>query len=164
MSTAVGALATLCAVDAIAVAAGGRLAGLEDALAAAAVVLLGAGLALRRAGAVPWALLLAAAAYLAGRAGSSAVDGRAALVGVLLLVAAELAIWSCEEHPRIRPERDVVTRRLALLAALVAAAVVVDVLLLAASGLVASRGTAVAIVGTAAAVVALAVALRLSRR
>lgn len=126
--------------------------------------MLAAGLALRRSGAVPWAVILAAAGYLAGRAGRSTVDGRAVLVGVLLLLAAELATWSADEHPRIRPERAVVLRRLALVGALAAAALVVDVVLLVASSVPSAHGTALAAVGTAAAVAALGVTVRLARR
>lgn len=151
-------------MDAVAVAAGGRLALLEDAGAAASLLVLAAGLALRRSGTVPWAVLLAAAAYLAGRAGRSAVDGRAVAVGVLLLLAAELATWSADEHPRIRPERAVVARRLVLVGALAAVSLVVDLLLLAASSVSTGSGTALATIGTAAAVAALAVALRSTRR
>lgn len=164
LTTAAGALAALGAVDAIALAAGGRLAPLEVAAAAASLGLLATGLALRRSGTVPWAIALAAAGYLAGRAGHAVVDGRAAAVGVLLLLAAELASWATDEHPRIRPEPEVVTRRLALLGALALVSLVVDVLVLAASGLEAGGGTAPALVGTVAAVGAVAVALRLVRR
>lgn len=151
-------------MDAIAVTAGGRFALLEETAAAASLLALAAGLARRRSGAVPWAVLLAATAYLAGRAGRSAVDGRAVAVGVLLLLAAELATWSADEHPRIRPEREVVVRRLLLVAALAAASLVVDVLLLAASSVSTGGGTALATIGTGAAVAALAVALRSTRR
>jgi len=150
-------------VAAIAIAAGGRFAPLADAAAAASLVVLAIGLAFRSAATVPWAVLLAAVAYLAGREGSAAVDGRAAGVGVLLLLAAELATWSADEHPRLRPDRAVVLRRVFLLGALAAAAFLVDVLVLAASGLSTSGGTPVAAVGTAAAVAALALAVRAGR-
>lgn len=126
--------------------------------------MLALGLALRSAVAAPWAVLLAAVGYLAGREGAPAVDGRAAGVGVLLLLAAELASWSTDEHPRIRAERPVVVRRLVLLAALAAAAFLVDVLVLAASGLSSAGGTPIAAVGTAAAVAALALTVRAGRR
>lgn len=148
----------------IVVTAGGRLAVLEYALAGVALGALTAGLALRRAGAVPWAVLLGAAGYVVGRHDRSAVDGRAVLVGVLLLAAAELAYWSIGEHPRIRSEAAVVERRLALLAGLLACAFVVDVLLLAVSSLAVPRGAVLATLGTAAAVAAVALVLRLGRK
>jgi hypothetical protein len=162
--TSAGALAAFALVDVIVVTAGGRLAVLEYALSGLALGGLAAGLALRRAGPVPWAVLLAAAGYVLGRHDRSAVDGRAVVVGVLLLAAAELAYWSIGEHPRIRSERPVVARRLALLGALLACAFVVDVLLLAVSSLAVPRGAVLAAAGTAAAVAAVALVLRLGRK
>jgi hypothetical protein len=160
LSTGAGALAALALADVIVVAAGGRLAALEDAGAGLSLAALAAGLALRRAGSVPWAVLLAAAGYVLGRHDRSSVDGRAVLVGVLLLGAAELAYWSIGEHPRIRSERPVVIRRLVLLGGLLTCAFVVDVLLLAVSSLAVPRGAVLAAAGTAAAVAAVALVLR----
>src|SRR5262249_56050611 len=71
---------------------------------------------------IPLAVPLPAAAYRVGREGSPVVDGGAAVVGVLLLVAAELASWSIGEDPRIRAEPSLVLRRALTIAALVAGA------------------------------------------
>ena len=148
-------------VDVIVISSGGRFAVVEYALAGVALGVLGAGLATGRAGPAPWAVLISAAAYLLARNGHAAVDGRAVLVGTLLLATAELAYWSAEEHPRIRAEPPVVRRRLLLLAGLLASALVVDVLLLVAASLAVPRGVLFAAVGTAAAVAAVALVLRM---
>ena len=113
---------------------------------------------------VPWAVIATAAGYLAVRVGNDSVDGWAAVVGVLLLLAAELAAWSIDADPRIRAERALVVRRALTLAGLCAAALVANFLLLATTALTASAGALLALLGTTAAVVAVAVVLRLSRR
>jgi hypothetical protein len=95
------------------------------------------------------------------RVGHRSVDNGAALVGVLLLVAAELGTWSTDLDARIRTDRALVVRRAALLAALCVGALGVDALLLGASSLTAASGALLAAVGTAAAVSAVAVVLRL---
>ena len=112
---------------------------------------------------IPWAVLLTAAAYVVGREGSPVVDGGAAVVGVLLLVAAELASWSIGEDPRIRAEPSLVLRRALTIGALVAGALVLDVLLLGAAAISSSSGVALAAVGVAAAVGAMVVVVRLVR-
>ena len=73
---------------------------------------------------IPWAVLAAGGGYLIGREGHAVVDGRAAVVGVLLLLGAELATWSIEHDGRIRAERAVVVRRAVTLAGLAVAALV----------------------------------------
>jgi hypothetical protein len=130
---------------------------------AAALLLLAVALAMRWAALVPWALIAAAGGYLAGRVGHDTVDGWAAVVGVLLLLSAELATWSIDADPRIRPERSGVVRGSLTVAALCAAALLVDFLLLATSAASASSSALLAILGTAAAVAAVAVVLRLVR-
>ena len=145
----------------IVITSGGRFTVLEYALAAMSLGVLGGGLAVRRAGAAPWAVLLSAAGYLLARHGHAAVDGRAVVVGTLLLATGELAYWSAEEHPRIRAEPPVIRRRLLLLGALLACAFAVDVLLLVAGSLAVPRGVLFAAVGTTAAVAAVALVLRL---
>lgn len=125
--------------------------------------LLALGIVLRWPLAVPWAVLFAGGGYLLARAGNPLVDGWAAALGVLLLLAAELASWSIEHDGRIAAERSLVARRSATLAGLVAAALVVNVMLLGTAGLAASAGVLLAAVGVAAAVTAVAVVLRLLR-
>ena len=80
------------------------------------------GLVLRWPITIPWAVLLPRARYLSARAGHVVVDGWAAVIGVLLLLAAELATWSIEHDARIRAERALVVRRAVTLAALALAA------------------------------------------
>jgi hypothetical protein len=150
-------------VGGFAVAAGGRLAPLEDAGAGAGMLVLLLGLALRIPVAIPWAVGLAAAGYLAGRSGSAAVDAWAAVVGPLLLLAAELGSWSIEHDARIRTEAAVVVRRLTTLVALMAAALLAGFLLLAVAAVSATPGLLLVLTGTAAAVAAVALVVRLAR-
>ncbi len=126
-------------------------------------MLLGLGLVLRWPTTIPWSVLLVGGGYLFAREGNSIVDGWAAVVGVLLLLAAELASWSIEHDARIEAETSLVVRRVAALAGLVAAALLVNFMLLAAAGVSASSGVLLAAVGVAAAVVSVAVVLRLLR-
>lgn len=127
------------------------------------MALLTGGLLLRLPSALPWSVLLVAAAYLVGREGSSVVDGLAAVVGVLLLVSAELGFWSIEHHARIRTEPRLALRRLTVLGALVSCALLVDFILLGTAAVSASAGVLLAAVGVAAAVAAVAIVLRLVR-
>lgn len=113
---------------------------------------------------VPWAVALLAATYLVGRTGHATVDGRAAVVGVLLLLAAELASWSVSVDKRIRAERALVVRRTLTLLALCLVALVANFFLLATSAVAASSGALLATVGTAAAVGAIALVVRLAFR
>ena len=126
-------------------------------------MLLGLGLVLRWPTTIPWSVLLVGGGYLLAREGNSIVDGWAAVVGVLLLLAAELASWSIEHDARIEAEPSLVVRRIATLAGLIAAALLVNFMLLAAAGVSASSGVVLAAVGVAAAVASVAVVLRLLR-
>ena len=121
------------------------------------------GLVLRWSTTIPWSILLAGGGYLLARDGNSVVDGWAAAIGVLLLLAAELASWSIEHDARIKAEAALVRRRIATLSALVAAALLINFMLLAAAGVSASSGVLLAAVGVAAAVASVAVVLRLLR-
>ena len=108
-------------------------------------------------------MLLVGGGYLLARVGDSVVDGWAAAIGVLLLLAAELASWSIEHDARIASEPSLVLRRGVTLALLIAAALLVNFMLLATAGVSASSGVLIAAVGVAAAVAAVAVVLRLLR-
>jgi len=112
---------------------------------------------------VPWAVLGTAGAYLAGREGRHVVDGWAAAIGVLLLLAAELATWSIEHDTRIRTERALTVRRIATLLILGSVALLVNFLLLAAAAISASSSVVLATAGVAAAIAALVVVLRIAR-
>jgi hypothetical protein len=68
-----------------------------------------------------------------------------------------------EHDARIKAERALVARRVATLAGLVAAALLVNFILLGTAGLAASASVLLAAVGVAAAVAAVAVVLRLLR-
>jgi hypothetical protein len=112
---------------------------------------------------IPWAVLATGAGYLSGREGRAVVDGWAAVVGVLLLLSAELASWSIEQDARIRTEGRLLARRIVTLAALTVAALLVNFLLLATAALSASAGILLAAAGVGAAVLAVGVVLRLLR-
>ena len=125
------------------------------------LALLGLGLVLRWPNTIPWALVFAAAGYVVTRSGESLVDGWASVVGVLLLLAAELASWSIEHDARIRTEPALVVRRAATITALAAAALLTNFILLAAAAAASSAGVLIAAAGVAAAVAAVATVLRL---
>jgi hypothetical protein len=121
------------------------------------------GVARRRPVAIPWSVLLTAAAYLVGREGNPVVDGGAAIVGALLLLSAELASWSIGHDARIETERRLVLWRAGVIGALVGGALLVDFVLLGAAAVSASAGVVVAAAGVVAAVAAVAIVLRLVR-
>jgi hypothetical protein len=159
--TALGAVAALGAPIAYVALGGGRLATVGAVAGAFGLTLLVLGLVLRWPTTIPWSILLVGGGYLLAREGNSVVDGWAAAIGVLLLLAAELASWSIEHDARIEAEASLVRRRVATLTALIAAALLVNFMLLAAAGVSASSGVLLAAVGVAAAVAAVAVVLRL---
>ena len=111
MITGLGALLALGAAPVYVLANGDHLASIGALLGAIGVVLLALGLVLRWPSTIPWAVLFAGTGYLVGRLGTSVVDGWAALIGVLLLAAAELASWSIEHDARIHAEPALVVRR-----------------------------------------------------
>jgi hypothetical protein len=161
--TALLALAALGATVAYAVTTGGKLAPVSIAAGALGLGLLATGIVFRRPTIVPWAVVLAAGAYLAGRHSTHAVDGWAAVIGVLLLLAAELATWSIEHDARIRAERSLTIRRIATLTILGGVALLMNFLLLGTAAIAAPASVVLAAVGMAAAVGALVVVLRLAR-
>jgi hypothetical protein len=159
--TGAGALAALAAAGSYATAAGGSLAGVALAGTIISLGLMSLGLVLRWPNTIPWALVIAAAGYVVTRSGDSLVDGWASLVGILLLLAAELATWSIEHDARIRTEPALVVRRSATIAGLCVAALLVNFILLAAAAVASSAGVLIAAAGVAAAVMAVATVLRL---
>jgi hypothetical protein len=162
--TALGAVAALAVAITYIAASGGRLANVGAVVGAVGLGLLLLGLVLRWPATIPWSILLVGGGYLLAREGNSVVDGWAAAIGVLLLLAAELASWSIEHNARIEAEGSLVGRRVVTLSALVAAALLVNFMLLATAGVSASSGVLLAAVGVAAAVASVAVVLRLLRR
>jgi hypothetical protein len=161
--TAVLSLAALGSTVAYAAATGGRLAPVALGVGTLGLVLLTIGIALRWPTFVPWAIIVTACGYVGGRAGKDVVDGWAAVGGVLLLLAAELAFWSIEHDARIRTERSLTVRRIWTLAMLGGAALLMNFLLLATAAIAAPAGVVLAAAGVAAAVSALIVVLRLAR-
>jgi hypothetical protein len=161
--TALGAVAALGASIAYVAGSGGRLATVGAVLGGFGLALLVGGLILRWPVTVPWAILIVGGGYLLATEGNPVVDGWAAAIGVLLLLAAELASWSIEHDARIEAEPSLVRRRIATLGVLIAAALLVNFLLLATAGVSAASGVLIAAVGVAAAVAAVAVVLRLLR-
>jgi hypothetical protein len=159
--TAFGAILALGAAIGYVAAGDGRFATVGAGVGAFGLGLLVLGLVLRWPTTIPWSILLVGGGYLLAREGHSVVDGWAAAIGVLLLVAAELASWSIEHDARIEAEPSLVRHRIATLSVLIAAALLVNFMLLAAAGIAASSGVLLAAVGVAAAVAAVAVVLRL---
>lgn len=121
-------------------------------------------LLMRWPSAIPWSVAMLAGTYLAARTGHATVDGRAAIVGVLLLLSAELASWSVDVDKRITTERPLILRRAATLLGLCILALVANFMLLATSAVSASSGAALATIGTAAAVAAVALVVRMAFR
>jgi hypothetical protein len=156
-------LASLAAVVVYAIASGGSYQAAADITGGVAVALLALAIALRWPSVVPWTILAAGVAYLAGRGDRDVVDGWASVVGVLLLLAAELAFWSIDHNARVKSERSLTVRRIITLASLVGAALLVNFLLLATAAVSASSGVILAAAGVAAAVAAVSMVLRLAR-
>jgi len=125
-----------------------------------ALALLLAGLVLRRGGTIPWAVACCAAASVVGRAGHATADAHAAALGVLLLLAAELAWWSIDLSPRLHVERALVRMKAVGIAGLVAGALALDGFLLALTGITPGSRVTLAALGMAAAVAVLALVLR----
>jgi hypothetical protein len=161
--TGAGALVALAGASGYAASAGGRFQGAALGTAALAFTLLTIGLVLRWPATIPWAVVITAAGYVVTREGKPVVDGWAAVIGVLLLVSAELASWSVDHDSRVRSEPSLVVGRVVTVATLAAAALLVNFVLLAAAAVSSSAGVLIAAVGVAAAVSAVAVVLRLVR-
>lgn len=131
-----------------------------------AVAALAAALVLRRPAAIPAAIALLAAPYVAILVfETEGLDtGAPALAGALYVVA-ELAYWSLELRSRIADEPGTYLRRTAVLAGLALLAVALGTGLLVLVEVVAARGAAVDVLGALAAVGAIALlALAAPRR
>jgi hypothetical protein len=159
----VGSLAAAIAVAGYAASIDGRYEVLAQPVALAGVAVLALALVRRWSGIVAWSIALVAAGYVIGRAAHDTVDGWAAVVGALLLAAAELAFWSIEADPRIHEERAVVVRRVTTLAALLAGSALLGMLVVSAAAVSGGSNVLAAAAGVAAAVAAVALVLRLLR-
>ena len=112
---------------------------------------------------LPWSLALAGSAYaIAIMARGSGVDEGAPLVGIALLLCAELATWSLDERWAIAAERPVVLARATALAVLALAGLGVGALVLALATAPIGGGLAWTVLGAAAAVLVVGVAVRVS--
>jgi hypothetical protein len=131
-----------------------------------ASALLATGLVLKRPLAVPAAILLLAAPYVASLGFElDGLDTRAPLLAALLFVVAELAYWSLELRGTLADEPGTYLRRVALLAGLAVVTIAGGTAVLALAEQVGAEGPAFEIAGAAAAVGAialLAVAVRKS--
>jgi hypothetical protein len=135
------------------------------ALGATAAALVVAGLVFGVALAIPVAVALLGAAYVAllGFEGD-ALDLRAPLVAAALLTVAELGYWSLELRGAVADEPGAYLRRLALLAAELAGVTTAGVVLLAVVEGVETGGPAIDVLGAVAAIGALALLALASRR
>lgn len=161
---AAGAAAVGCAL-AVAGYGASRAGSLTAGAAAAGGLLalaLAVGVALRRAGVVPWTVFGLAALYAATLRGS-AVDGWSVAVGAGLLLAAELAYASIEHESRLRADRVIALRAVAAVCGLVAGGALVGLVVLTVAGLSVGAGLPLAAAGTAAAVGLLVLVARLAR-
>lgn len=160
MAAAAGSGAWLAAA-----AESGYLARATILAAVVAVVVLAGGLVLRQALAIPIAVCLLGAPYVA-RLGfeTDALDTSAPLLAALLLAVAELAYWSLELRGTIADEPGTYLRRVALLAALFVGTIAAGTGMLALVAVVATRGIAVDVVGAAAAAGAIALLVIAGRR
>jgi hypothetical protein len=131
-----------------------------------AAALVAGALVLRRPLAIPFALALLVAPYVAMLAfEAEALDERAPVLAGALFATAELAYWSLELRGTLADEPGTYLRRVSLLALLALGTVVGGTAMLALVSGVGARGTAVDVAGAAAAlglvgVVALAAARR----
>jgi hypothetical protein len=143
----------------------GYLARANIVVSVVALTVLAAGLALRLSVAVPVAIALLGAEYVAILGFETDVlDTQAPLVAGALLAVAELAYWSLELRTPVVDEAGTYLRRIALLATLVLGVVGVGAVMLTLVELVAAGGVAIDILGAAAALGALALLALAARR
>jgi len=154
-----------CAVAALPLARGSELVGRIDVrVSAVAIVVLTAAMVLNRPRLVAISLALLGAGYAIYLAVDGvSLDSSAPAVAAGLLVTAELAYWSVEERERIRAEQGDALRRVAVIAALGIATLVVSASLLFLAEVVHARGLAVDLIGAAAAASTLALVAVLAR-
>jgi hypothetical protein len=132
------------------------LAALGLLLAAAAALRLGSLLG-------PALVVLVAEHAIVAVRGGDHIDAAAPLAGAGLLLYAELASWAREASSRVRDERAVLTRRVAVVAASTLAAVVVGALVLLAAAVPAGGGLARLAVGVVATTATLALVAVVAR-
>jgi hypothetical protein len=158
----VGSLACAAAVAAYPPVAASRLPWVHAGISIAAFGVLAAGLVLRRTQFLVWSLALLGANYAIWLAlGTHALDQRIPVVGVGLLLVAELAFDSLE--PEVgRVDVTTVLSRAIVLVVVALGAVGAGTLVLAVASIPLSGGVAVTAVGALAAVLILALITRLA--
>ncbi len=130
-----------------------------------ALTLLAGGLVLRLAPAIPVAIALLGAEYVAILGfESDALDEQAPLVAGALLAVAELAYWSLELRGLVVDEPGTYVRRIALLALLVLGVVGFGTVVLAVVEAVGAGGVALDVLGAVAALGALGLVALAARR
>ena len=131
------------------------------ACAGAAIVILGLGVAARRSEAIPIALLLLGAVHVI-----STGDGSIGTViyGSGLLLTAELAYWSLDEHGHRPVQPGVFAPRLLATLAVVAAAIPASMLVLAAAAIDIPRSQTSTAAGATAIVACVALLAAMARR
>ena len=134
-------------------------------VAALALLVLVAGLVLAWPVVIPGSLLALGGLYGGELLESNApLDSAAPLVAAGLLATAELAYWSLEERERLRPEPGESPRRVAFVAAIATASIVVTGLLLFLVDEIRTGGLATTLVGAAAAAAVLFAILAAAKR
>lgn len=135
------------------------------AAAAAALVLLGVGFAVRTPLAVPLAIAGLGAGYAAALAlDDGPLDARAPVVAAALFLVAELAYWSLELRDAVADEAGAHLRRIGFLAALILGALAVGSGLLAVVDAGEGEFAGLELLGALAAVAALAIVALGARR
>jgi hypothetical protein len=113
---------------------------------------------------LPVSLLLLGGLYAAQLSvDDAALDGSASVFAAGLLVTAELGYWSLEEREQVEPEPGESQRRLAVIAALGIASVLVTEMLLVLADVLRASGLALDFLGAAAAAAALTAIVVLAR-
>ena len=131
------------------------------AAAGAAIVFLGLGLSTRRSEAIPIALLLLGALYVIPDRDRSIGT---VIYGSCLLLTAELAYWSIDEHGHRPVQPGVFAPRLLAILAVVAAAIPASVLVYVAAGIDIPRSQASTAAGATAIVACVALLAAMARR
>jgi hypothetical protein len=134
------------------------------AAGAPALVVLAVALAAGVPALLPWAIVSLGAAYAASLHGVAGIDGRAPVVGALLVLVAELGYWSLERRTPVGDESGLHARRAGAVLALTVAAAALGAALLALTEIPVGGSAAWDALGLAAAAGALATVALLSRR
>jgi len=131
------------------------------ACAGAAIVILGLGISALRSEAIPFALVLLGVSHVISTGDPSLAT---VIYGSGLLLTAELAYWSIDEHGDRRVQPGVFAPRLLAILAVVAAAIPASMLVLAAAAIDISRSHTSTAAGAIAIVACVALLAAMARR